>query len=87
MEDNVNSCECCDVFKAAALKELLPYQVDHLRREFGNFIALNEVSHSYCFNTYPKCEAHVDHFKNGGYTYIKAEDGSNVRGKTLLKCP
>ena len=87
MEDNVNSCECCDVFKAAALKELLPYQVDHLRREFGNFIALNEVSHSYCFNTYPKCEAHVDHFKNGSYTYIKAEDGSNVRGKTLLKCP
>jgi hypothetical protein len=35
MEDNVNSCECCDVFEAAALKELLPCQVDHLRRKFG----------------------------------------------------
>ena len=38
MEATVISTDCCDVFEAAALKELLPYQADHLRREFGNFI-------------------------------------------------
>ena len=72
MEDNINSCECCDVFEAAALKELLPNQVDHLRRESGNFIALNKASLSYCFNACHKCRVYVDHIKSGGYTYIKA---------------
>lgn len=87
MEENTIATSSYDFFEPETLNQLLPYQVDHLRREVGNFLTLNKASRSYCYKTCPKCDAEVDHFTRGGYTYIKAEDGSAVRDKELLKCP
>ena len=87
MKDNTITAECHDIFETDALKDLFPYQADHLRREFRNFLALNKASHSCGLTICPKCGEQVDHFKRGGYTYVKAKDGSSVRGKQLLKCP
>lgn len=87
MKDNTITAECHDIFETDALKELFPYQADHLRREFRNFLALNKASHSCGLTICPKCGEQVDHFKRGGYTYVKAKDGSSARGKQLLKCP
>lgn len=44
MKDNTITAESDDIFEANALKELFPYQADHLRREFRDFLALNKVS-------------------------------------------
>lgn len=59
MEDNSITKEYQDIFAADALKELLPNQADHHRREFGNSLSLNKASRSCCFNTCPKCGVSV----------------------------